>query len=594
MSPDAPTGPADAAEPAAPDEPRRRGLRLTEALLRGLRHEWTLAGLAALALAVLLNRGALADPTHTLPRDIWDPSLVAYLIAWNGHALLHNPGDIWHLNTFYPAPYGLAYSDSLLGYAPFALIGTGPEAAVLRYNLIYIGAHALVLFGGYCLARQLGLRPGPAALVGVAIAAAPWRLAQAGHLQILSTGGILLALAMLARGHGIRWLRSPSAPAPSPDARWAFAGWLVAAWQLSIGFGVGLPFAYVLLGCLLTGVAVWAVRHRDRWRDALPSPWLLIADAAGGLIFAAMALLLALPYLRVLELYPYARRGPAWVELYSPPMSGLFLAPAESTLWGAAQASARAALTIPGEMTLLPGFALCAIAALGLVVSVWPRRVRIGLAAGAVGFAALSLGTNGPAGGELGYLALLHLPGFEAIRTPGRLILWATLLLALLAAGAVGALGARLAVRSAVLAAPAIAIAAIAVVLFEGRGVIPNAPVPPAPPTLSTVEAPYLVLPTHEVVDMNIMLWSTDRFAPTVNGGSGLVPAELRSVREAVATFPDAASVAHLHGIGVRSVVVLPGRAGGTPLAEAATMPIDGLPLTRQVYLDAVVFTLDP
>ncbi|MBX6750452.1 MAG: hypothetical protein IRY85_12420 [Micromonosporaceae bacterium] len=592
------------------------------ALWRGLRHEWTLAALAAVALALVLNRGALAEPTRTLPRDIWDPSLVAYLIAWTGHALRHDPAGLWHLNAFYPAPYGLAYSDSLLGYAPFGLIGTGPEAAVLRYNLIYVGAYALVLFGGYCLARQLGLRPGPAALVGVALVAAPWRLAQAGHLQVLSTGGIFLSLAMLARGHGVRWLQppgqgqpEPGTPRQAPPVRpgWALAGWLVATWQLSLGFGIGLPFLYVLLGCLLGGVVVWAIRHRDelaagrpmshRWRSALPPRALLAADLGGGLVFAGVALLLAQPYLRVLELYPYARRGPAWVELYSPPLTGLFLAPAESTIWGQAQSAAREALTVPGEMALLPGFVLYALAATGLVYSVWPRHVRIGLAVGVVGFAVLCLGTNGPAGGRFGYLALLHLPGFEAIRTPGRLILWVTLLLALLGAGALGSLRTTPLVRPATaargtaahaIAVHAAVVLAVAAVLVEGRGAIPNVPVPPAPPTLSTVEAPYLVLPTHEVVDMNVMLWSTDRFAPVVNGGSGLVPAELRQVREVVATFPDPASVAHLRAIGVRSVVVLRSRAVGTPYANADVVPINGLPLTRQVYPDAVVFTIQP
>lgn len=580
----------------APRRPRLAG-RAWAALRHGLRHEWTLAGLAAVALAVGLNRGALADPTRTLPRDIWDPSLVAYLIAWHGHALRHDPTNLWHLNAFYPAPFGLAYSDALLGYAPFGLIGTGPEAALLRYNLIYVGAYALVLFGGYCLARQLGLRPGPAALVGVALAAAPWRLAQAGHLQVLSTGGIFLSLAMLARGHGVRWRREPGARPPMRPG-WAFAGWLVATWQLSIGFGVGLPFLYVLLGCLLGGVVVWAVRHRHDlagrgWRSALPPRALLVADGVGGLMFAVVALLLAQPYLRVLELYPYARRGPAWVELYSPPVTGLFLAPAESTLWGQVQAGARAALTVPGEMTLLPGFVLYGLALAGLVHSVWPRPVRIGLAVGAVGFAVLSLGTNGPAGGRLGYLALLHLPGFEAIRTPGRLILWATLMLALLGAGAVGALLAAARGRPAIVARAA-AVVAVAAVLIEGRGAIPHVPMPTAPPILSTVAAPYLVLPTHEVADMNVMLWSTDRFAPVVNGGSGLVPTEVRQVREVVATFPDAASVAHLRRIGVRSVVVLRGRAAGTPYADADVVPIDGLPLTRAVYPDAVVFTIQP
>src|SRR5699024_10990983 len=129
------------------------------------------------------------------------------------------------------------------------------------------------------------------------------------------------------------------------------------------------------------------------------------------------------------------------------------------------------------------------------------------------------------------------------------------------------------------------------VVFLEGTGSIPAAAMPPAPPTLSTVEAPYLVLPTHEVMDMNLMLWSTDRFAAMANGGSGLVPAETRQLRNAVRTFPDRASVDYLRGIGIRSVVVLPNRVAGTPLADAATMPIDGLPMTRQVHIDAVVFT---
>jgi hypothetical protein len=256
-------------------------------------------------------------------------------------------------------------------------------------------------------------------------------------------------------------------------------------------------------------------------------------------------------------------------------------------------------------MSLLPGFGLYILASAGLFFSVWPVFVRVLLGLGAAAFAALSLGTQGPADGELGYLILLNLPGFDGIRTPGRLIVWATLLLALLAGGAVGALA-----RSAreVVAARArpdsaegwLAVARLAVVVpmlvvfLEGRGTIEHALVPPPPPTLSTVAAPYLVLPTHEVMDMNLMLWSTDRFADLVNGGSGQVPTETRQVREAVATFPDAASVALLRGMGVRSVVVLTGRMGGTPLADAANIPIDGLGLTREVRPDAVIFTIEP
>jgi hypothetical protein len=588
----------------------------TATVRRLLGHEWTIAALAALLLSLVLNSGALADPAHTLPQDIWDPSLVSYLIAWDGYALLHHLGSIWHLNAFYPAPYGLAYTDSLLGYAPFAIVGTGPEAAVFRYNVLYILAEALVLFGGYALARQLGLGRAGSALVGIALAVAPWRLAQAGHLQILSTGGMFLALAMLARGHGVRWLRPVSASGErSESARergsnatrapddvrvhrpgWVIAGWLVATWQLSIGFGVGLPFVYVLLTCLIGGVVVWAYRRRP-----LPSWRLLAADGVGGLLFGVAAVLLAQPYLKVLELYPYTRRDASWVALYSPPLSGLFTAPVESTIWGEAQVAARAELSIPGEMTLLPGFFLYAIAAAGLVFSVWPLLVRLALATGAVAFMIFSLGTEGPADGHAGYLMLLNLPGFEGLRTPGRLMLWATLLLGLLAAGAVCALGVLFRESARYLGMtrpePVVRVAVIVPVLFvllEGLGTTPHVPVPPAPPTLSTVSAPYLVLPTHEVYDMHVMLWSTDRFADMVNGGSGVVPMEQDQVRRAVVGFPDAQSVAYLRGIGVRTVVVLPDRAGGTPQQNAATVPIDGLGISREVHPDAVVFVLDP
>src|SRR5690606_33698383 len=155
------------------------------------------------------------------------------------------------------------------------------------------------------------------------------------------------------------------------------------------------------------GAASWVWRHRGRWSAALPPTRLLAADLAGGLVLAVVALLLAQPYLRVLELYPYARRTVAWVALYSPPPSGLFTAPEESAVWGDLHAGWRASLSIPGEMALLPGIVLIALAVAGLFVSVWSARVRAGLGVGALVFAVLSLGTNGPFSGRLGYVALL-------------------------------------------------------------------------------------------------------------------------------------------------------------------------------------------
>ncbi len=626
--------PADWAHFAPRDRHRRPVLTWLDARTRRLRHwaghEWALATVASIVLACFLNREALVDPAHTLPQDVWDPSLVAYLIAWGGHALATDPAQLWHLNAFYPAQNGLAFSDSLLGYAPLAMIGTGPEAAVLRYNLIFIGAQALALVGTYALVRQLGIGRAGAVVGAVAFTLAPWRLGQAGHLQVLSTGGITLALAMLARGHGVRWRRAraaqradeagdddsgvndanandvadPQTPPPSAVGRrwrpgWVVAGWLVASWQLTLGFGIGLAFAYVLGGSMIAAAAIWVVRWRRR-QPGQPPYRVLIADLTGGLVFCGTAFVLAQPYLAVAERYPFAKRTADLVALYSPPLRGFVTAPPESWLWGTAHAGSRAQLSLPAEMDLLPGFTLYALAIAGVVWSVWRWRVRLLLAVTAVVIVALAMGTQGPAGGRAGYLLLLeNLPGFDGLRTPGRLVIWLTLVLALLASAAVDALAVRAGQSAFFDGSPhpepvvrwALVIPALLVVV-EGIGVTPHVPVPAPPPHLSMVAAPYLVLPSDEVGDMPVMLWSTDRFAPMVNGGSGLLPTETAGARAAVQRFPDPDSVAALRRLGVKTVVVVRSMANGSPWQAAEALPIDGLGLTRDVYDDVVVFHL--
>jgi hypothetical protein len=349
-----------------PERPVDRRVRVATAVGRFFAHEWTVAVLAGIGLAVLLNWRTLADPRHALPGGLADPSLYAYLTAWVGHALGHDATNLWHLNGFFPAPLALAYSDPMLGYAPLGLVGTGPESAVLRYNLILVVGHALAFVGPYALARQLGLARVGAALVGVAVAVAPWRLGESGHLYVLAAGAALLALAMLARAHGVRWRGDPA----RPRAEWALPGWFLAAWQLSIGFGIGVVAAYLIAGALVAGLLRAAVRRRGRLGDAgqwiRRNRWLVLADALGVVVLAGVFAFVDRAQQRVLGLYPDADR----IEAHSPPVRGLFTAPAGSLVWGDAHATSRARLDGPGEMALLPGFALYALAVAGLVFSV--------------------------------------------------------------------------------------------------------------------------------------------------------------------------------------------------------------------------------
>lgn len=133
---------ASAPEPV----PSRLG-RAARAVGRFLIHEWTLATLGALALAVLMTWPTLRYPRYTLPQDHWDPSLQAWQMAWSGHILLTEPARLWQSNTFFPELWSFAFSDTLLGYAPAGMLGNGPEDAVLRYNIMFVLAHALATLG---------------------------------------------------------------------------------------------------------------------------------------------------------------------------------------------------------------------------------------------------------------------------------------------------------------------------------------------------------------------------------------------------------------------------------------------------------------
>lgn len=603
----APTEPIDPWARFAPDD-RAPGpvRRVLGGLAQAAGHEWTLVSIAGLLLAALMTWPTLRHPGSTIPQDIYDPLLQAWQVAWGGHALLTDPLQLWNSNTFYPDSNTLAFSDSLLGYAPLGMLARGPVSALVVYNVLYVLAYALAFVGMYALCRQLGTRRPAAAMAGAAFAYAPWRLAHGGHLNILSTGGIALALAMLARGHGFRLRhRATSIHGTITDLGgyqpqrtrwgWALGGWLVAAWQITLGFGFGLPFGYVLGLVVVVGLVAWLLR-----RPRFPLR-LLLADVGGLVVLALTCLYMGLPYLHAVAAHPNARRTLDQVGMFSPPWQGFFIAPSQSWLWGDAHADARQALPFQPEMTLLVGMVLLAFALFGMFFSVWRLRARLLLAAGVALTVVLAMGT-GLGGGRYTYQLLYdYLPAWDAIRTPGRLVVWTTLLLALLAAGAVSALALRAdevalsrgrnprrlgPVLGALLAIP------LVLVLIEGVNRTPHPVVPTEPAALHNVAGPVLILPTDQLSDEGYMYWSTDGFPTMVNGGSGVQPAKQNKIRQVAAAFPDPHSVTYLEDLGVRTVVVLRDRVAGTPYQDAITRSYAGLGVHVRDTGQAVVFTL--
>lgn len=549
--------------------------------------ELLLAIAGACLVAVVMHWPLVLHLGGDVPKDLGDPLAQAWQVAWGGHALLTQPTEFFQANQFWPLPDTLAFSDALAGYSPAGMIGSGSEAAIARYDLLFLFSYALAFLGSYLLARELGVGPLGAAVAGAAFAFAPFRLEQDGHLHVISSGGIPLALAF-----GVRSIRL-GAPA------WMLAAWAVAAWQLSLGFSLGLPFAYLLAALALIAGIVWLRAGRPSLDRRL-----IVATAVGAIAFGATAFVLSRPYERVAADHPEASRTPATVEEFSGPAWIFLVAPDENTIWGPATEPLREGLNNVPEKTLFPGLAILVLAGAGLGAAVLPRALRIGLALGVAGISILALGFQVDGGLLWPYRVVYeYLPGWEGIRTPGRLVTFSSLGLALLAGAGAHRAALALSARSVRrLAAPALAGALVLVLLVEGRG-IPFDPLddqaqpraPEAPVGLEEVASPQLHLPALRPEDnRRYILWSTDGFPPIVNGRSSIDPTVTEMVLDRSLTFPDRASAEALRRLGVRSVVLHLDRIEGTPWERAPERPIGGLPLRRREQGELVVYEIEP
>ena len=533
--------------------------------------ELTLVALTAALVAVVQFWPLILNLGSEIPLDLGDPLPQAWQVAWDGHALLTQPLSFFQSNQFWPLHDTLAFSDALIGYTPAGMIGSGPGAAVARYDLLFLFAFALCFFGAYLLARELGAPPWAALVAGAAFAFAPWRLEQGGHLHVISSGGIPIALALLLRGYRRQ------------SAGLIFGGWAVAAWQLSLGFSLGLPLVYLLALLALISAVLW-------WRAGKPAPArrVVVATLTGGLLLAATAFFLSRPYLRVLDAYPEAERSANLVSYYSPPLKAFIAAPETNLIWGSVTAPVRAGMDAVAEKTLFPGLAILLLALAGLGWRGYPRGLRTGLGVAALCCALLSLGFAADGiGSWLPYRWLFEvLPGWQGIRVPGRLETLTSLLLALLAAAGAARVAATVKARSrnerfAVASAALLTL----IVLAEGSGLVyPHPRAPTAPASLAGLRQPLLELPAEATDNRRYLLWSTDGFPKLLNGRTGFQPRYFARTLAAVDGLNSVQSLEALRSRGVATIVInglLPGGAQLTASAERL-LPVLGVGSERR------------
>jgi hypothetical protein len=573
---------------------------------------WAILG--GIALAVLTTWPLVLHMSSRIAPDLGDPIRTAWEIAWDGHALLHSPLDVFNSNAFYPHPLSLAFSDSLLGYAPAALFGSGTVAALVRYNLLFLLAWSLCFVGAWLLARELGVGRIGAAVAGAAFAYAPYRVTEAGHLHVISGGGIPLSLFLLLRGYR------------RESRGLLIAGWLVAAWQISLGFTLGLQFAY-LLGVLALVAAVWWWRAgrteradgsvderangpadvradspadgradvradspadgRADGRETGPAnppslrtsadgprmgtiahlrglPRRLVAITCIGIaLCGTITIYEARPYLKVAAEYPTAKRTLKEVENYSSGPWALLAASSENRVWGGVTAGARAHVHSKNEDVFFIGGVIGVLALIGLTASIYTRRLRLALACGVGVCAILAMGMGLTGAGYPYRLLYDYAPGWDGVRVPGRVFTLATLLAALLAgAGAwriaelarscAAGFGARSARRITAVVGALLVVA----VVGEGAGHLGHPLVPQPVRAEIGLRGPVMDLPTDGAADRLWQYFSTDGFYKIPVGNSTFDIPALDDLRGGMSGFPDRASVEKLRYYGIKTVVL--------------------------------------
>ncbi len=314
--------------------------------------QWMLTSWTANALYLLITLAMTWPLTLGLGRDVaWDLGdslLNMWILAWDAEAMqaivtgdLSRIRTFFDANIFYPEPRTLAYSEHLFAQAvqifPIYLATGNP---ILCYNLLFLSTFVLCGLGTFLLVRELTGNAGAAFLAGLLFAFAPYRFAQASHLQVLSVQWMPFVL------YGFRRYFATG-------RRRALVGAAAAlvAQNLSCGY-------YLLYFAPLAGLYVlWEVgrrgvwRHRDTWRD--------LSFAAVGVLACTLPFLL--PYKQVRDALHLSRDLPEVVR-FSADVYSYFTAFDSNDAWGDSVRALpkREGELFPGFVPLLLGLAACA------------------------------------------------------------------------------------------------------------------------------------------------------------------------------------------------------------------------------------------
>jgi PA14 domain-containing protein len=490
---------------------------------------WATLGLFV-ALAIVHTWPLASDPAHLARHDNRDTMLNEWIVAWVAHQMPRNPLHLFDGNIFYPERDSLAYSEPLFPQAamamPLFVFGASP---VLAYNILLIAGFTLSGWAMCLVIRSWTGDWSAGVIAGAVFAFNAHLLSRIPHLQAQHVEFLPAALFAL------------DALLSKPSIRRALALALWAALQATTS-------VYLLASTFFALAAGILSRPRD-WLGTRFLPFAR-ALAVATAVAAAVLVPFLLPYYHAnhdlgltRSLSDASMYGATWGDYLSTPSRLMY------SLWS---------YRFFAGTALFPGAVGLALAAVACVRGDAFRdpRARMCLVVGIAGVL-LSLGPRMP-----GYAVLYALvPVLRAIRATARFGYLATLSVAALAGFGVASLRRSAPARPWTAITVVLLAAASAESLVAPLGLTRFDGIPPIYSRVSrdantrVVEIPFFGS-TSSQFHASYMLNSTAHWRPIVNGYSGFQPPSFYQHAGILQGFPDEASLAMLHDLGVTHVFV--------------------------------------
>ncbi len=353
-----------------------------------------------------------------VPGDLGDARFNNYILEHFYQWLIHRETDYWNAPIFYPYPLATAFSDNLLGSAPFyaviRILGFSRETAFQGWFLFGFVLNYVVSV--YVL-KKVNLHSLPVATGAFLFTFGLPMLAQEGHPQLIYRFCIPAACYFLYDFTN------------KPKLKTIFFLMTAIIWQfyLTIYMGFFLLLLIVVMAFMIplsvssiNIIKFWFSRIRSAWKDARGSHKLWCI--AGLILLTALLVHLFIPYLQVTNLYHFSR-GFDEIKTMLPRLSSYLLSD-HSTLWRLGMKNFKD-LPMRHEHQLFPGLAAAILLLIGMLWKKTDEKIPF-LQIHATSLLIIFLITISVNEKSLYYL-LLKIPGYNSIRAVTRIqlvLLW--------------------------------------------------------------------------------------------------------------------------------------------------------------------------